>query len=737
MNLDATSRLEKKSEAVSRLEKKSERTNRETRRKSMDSVSVASHGAPSFLASLLKEHSITDVNLVADNAKSRATFPRSVYYQFPKSDRENKSASRWDSIVRTESRDSRDHYGFKRNHSRRISGEVNSLSPSPLNRVVERRGSLPSIDCKPDKDLYEKLNSSAPCLNYRGSYGSSNLTDLLRQDLRGMIATDDNIRTPQDRIRYAQKLFGPLPPPMRQESDESISGTSSSSSKRKPERRGSLGAVDRPNSVRERSSSDPTLRVPQRRAFIDSQEESGPSKPRRARRTASMNSVSTRKEQSPTKSAKPSVSTWWQLGGKNEDGDSDGNLTDSTHELTPLPSTCLDNTSKIRTRANDFNENPPLNTPPRRKATRRSSMPSNMPSSKKKSTRPKSPPLDQPGTPPSIRHRKRSSKEKKKKKKRFDSPPPPQPGTPPSPKVERRSRRHSDSIIDIDMEVGKKLLHLAQISFPVQPIRCRSFRAKEGNNAENKTKPDSFTSIATVIDSASDGPDDQAERVLEKSRQYIQGDVDNTSQQVEGKFPINSEEVESKPLEEGGTEIPPRRERVHFALEVNFSTSKKTLPNRVSFSPRRMHSAPIAGQDPRKEDDESASLSPFRRGKPFSPGKSFASTGLTATKTGAFTRTRTNSTRDGGQNRDIILTSLYEHSSKGDDFVLDGNDSSSSMDESKTIADLLPPALSLDTPPQVMKKTKNRRSSLPLASDLNESHSQTTKKKSSRRRSLY
>jgi len=782
----------------------------------MSSVTVASHAAPSFLANLLKEHSITDVNFVPDNAKAPATVPRSVYCQSPKSGREIKSISRWDSIVRTESQETRENNRWNgRRGSRRRSGEVHSLSPSPLNRVVERRNELPLNDSEPDENLFEKFNSSAPCLNYRGSSGSSNLPDVqqesrennrwhggssnrrqsddvhslspsplnrvvgrrnelplndckpdenifekfnssapslnyrgpsgssnlpdvLRDNLVELVASDDNIRTPQDRIRHVQGLVGPLPPPMRQKSDESILGNSSTSTSRKPERRGSLDIerIERPDPLRQRSSSDPALSVPQRRAFIESNGESAPSKRRRARRRASMDSVPSRKKRSPKKTPKVNVSSWWNLKGDKNDGDSDGNGTTSTHELTPSPSTPLVPAAQTFTVSNNSIEAPPLNaTPPPRRAARRSSMPLKMPSSRKKSNRPKSPPHQQPGTPPSVERKQRSSK-KKKNKKRSTSPPPPQPGTPPSLKRDHRSRRHSDSIISIDMEVSEELLHLAQISLPVMPVRQLSLgsgcgsSSEDGKNAAKKAAKNAAKNAAKKTpetveeDFASDVRDDQGERILDEARQYIEGKADSTS-----------EEVEAKPMEKEDTETSPRKHKVHFALQACYSPPKKSLPNRVTFSPRRMHSAPIAGQDPRKEDDETV-LSSFRRRKPFTPGQKSS---IVATKTGMLTRTRTNSARDDGRNRDIIKASLREHSSKGE-CVLDGNDSSSSIElmDIKSILDLFPEAPSLDTPPRAKKKKKkSRRSSLPLAPNLEESPTQITKKKRSRRRSLY
>ena len=60
-----------------------------------------------FLASLFQNHGITDVNVISDNAKPKATVPQRVYLYSPE-DRKNKRVSRWNScIVRGDSQNVR------------------------------------------------------------------------------------------------------------------------------------------------------------------------------------------------------------------------------------------------------------------------------------------------------------------------------------------------------------------------------------------------------------------------------------------------------------------------------------------------------------------------------------------------------------------------------------------------------------------------------------------------------
>lgn len=668
----------------------------------MISVDVASHHASnSFLEDLFREHSITDVNFVFDNAKPRATVPRSVFLQSPKNDRSKKSISRWESIVRTESLDALEN--SKRNRSRtndsRSSRNSHSLSPSS---TVARREFLGSKDplTKPSSRRWAAERSASfsaaegsdqkklPCL--KRSKSSSATTDLpcaLREDFFELVSSDENFRTSHDRIAHVVKIFGPLPPPTRQISDDNIFEGPLNTDDRKPPRR-----VNRPDLIQQRSSSDPSLRIPQRKAFIDS-ELVAPK--RRARRRASIDNVPSRKELSSSKSkslpfSKKNALRWWKLGDTANSGE-DGNVTDSTQELTPSPrhNRTLTTATKILKIASKS-----MKTPAPRKKSRRQSTGS-MPSSSSKSDRPKrpkSPPLQRPGTPPSLRRGPRSSK----KSMRSESPLPEQPGTPPSLSRdhERRSRRHSDSIINIDMEVSRKLLHLSEISSPVQPVRRQSFEEQP------PPPPPHLSHLPSP---------DKEENAVKKARKYIDR--------------ADEKELQSSSVKKV-TEGKITRSKVQFSRKVCFSPKSKT----VSFSPEKQHSLPIAGKDPLNEDDddESTLIASFRRRKPFSP---------------RYGSKRAVGGKDGDRNRDIIQASLHEHSSKGDSVVVDfeGGNSSTESFEKKCMLDLLPLAPSLDTPPQIKYTKSQRRTSMPPSSPALEKsplQKKKKKKKRSRRRSV-
>jgi hypothetical protein len=571
----------------------------------MSSVQIANHQASSaFLVNLFREQGITDFNLVPDNAKPRATVPRSVYLQSPKSDK--KSVSRWDSIPRAESLDALDSKKRTRRRASSLGGRQRrsedslSLSTSSMSCIARENSR--------QNTLFEKPTSS---LKHNNSSGSSALPHILRDNLLELVLVGDARfgSTPRETINDAAGTLGPLPPPTRQTSNDSF--TDPNPPLRKPTRR---RASER--GMGSRSSSESSLRMPQRRTSIDSV-------------------------------GKPDA--------------------DSTQELSPSPSPTgpLYAASKILNLVNTHSIHaPPLNSPSclRQKASRRRSTGS-LNRSRKQSPRSKSPPHQQPGTPPTVKCALRLPLEPPSK-----SPPLQQPGTPPSINREQRTRgrRHSDGIIDIDMEVSKKLLHLAQISSPVQPVRRRSFDSEEDYFASARRK----SSSAIVEDLASDEEEeDDGQSDAMEARLYIDLKDKDISENVMHK-PFGKNLGEQSPRSKVVRSSP--RSKVRFSPNVSSSPrSKKSFVPRVTFSPRRMHSAPITGIIPREDDDESALLASFRRRKPFSPSSAFTKTQITTNKTGATTRSRTTNCPRRSSNRDIIKASLLEHGSEGEDLALD------------------------------------------------------------------
>ena len=598
-----------------------------------------------FLGNLLREQGITDVNFVSDNAKPRATLPMNVFLQSSN----DKSTSRWDSIPRVESLDALDTYSrSRRRTTSTYSGLRKSYSLSPSG-MLQRRKSLQSED-------FEKSISSLKQDNQKNQ--SSTLPTVLRNNLLELVGTDGAFKTPEEKLNHAASLV---------------------------------------------TDSNPPLRMPQRRAFIDPHQHSGQSKPRRAGRR-------------PVKSASTSSTHHFLIGHDNELA-KDGNGTVSTQELTPSPNNPVEAAAKILKLANNPIQAPPLNTPPSlsRKTLRSRSTGSLLRTSKaKKSQRAKSPPHQLPATPPALRRGQRKSMVSTRPK----SPPPQRPGTPPALKRPVRTRRHSDSIINIDMEVSQKLLHLAQISSPVQPVRRRSYDSDD----------------LEVYEQSGPEQDEEERSAMTKARKYISHEDSDTASIDKTKSKRSGKESKSDQTSP--------RPKVHFSSQVKFSPSrsKKNTGPRVCFSPRRQHSAPLTGFVARRDnEDESALLASFQRTKPFSPGSAFTKTAVVTSKTGATTRTRKNSARR-SNNRDIVKASFRAHGSDGDDY-LDYNIGHSSMGslEMSSMVDFLATP-SLETPPSKRrgKKKKSRRTSMPpdmpqLPSGTSE---QKTKKKRSKRRSV-
>jgi hypothetical protein len=238
-------------------------------------------------------------------------------------------------------------------------------------------------------------------------------------------------------------------------------------------------------------------------------------------------------------------------------------------------------------------------------------------------------------------------------------------------------------------------LHLNQISSPVQPVRRRSFGSEEDYFASAKR----ISSPAIVEDFASDEEEEEdGQSLLEKASIYMEKTLGDHSP----------------------------RSKVRFSPDVCSSPRSKKI-----FVPMRMHSAPITSLIRREDDDESALLASIRRRKPFIPGSALRKTEIATTKTGATTRLRTNSTTR-SNNRDIIKPAFLEHGCEGED-------SSIGSLKKKSMLYILPPAPSLDTPPEVKKKKSRRRTLMPPvvpALDVVAQPQQTTKTKRSSRRSI-
>jgi hypothetical protein len=281
------------------------------------------------------------------------------------------------------------------------------------------------------------------------------------------------------------------------------------------------------------------------------------------------------------------------------------------------------------------------------------------------------------------------------------------------------------------MGVSKKLLHLAQISSPVQPVRQRSLDSQESHLSSIKGRSDAVEDLTSDIEI-----EDDEEAAVEKARLYIERNDDGNSTDL---IIQRRDKIDKSSRLRNEHKSP--RSKVQFSPKVRFSPlAKKNCAPRVSFSPRRMHSAPVTGLDPRKDDDEEeALLASFRRRMPFSPGSAFSQTTVTTTKTGAITRSRTNAARSSG-NRDIIKASLEDFGSQAESLEFNyerGHSSMGSLEKTFNMADLLPPAPSLETPPQTKTKKSGRRTSMPpVAPLLEDTPPKTTKKKRNRRRSV-
>ena len=558
-----------------------------------------------FLVNLFREQGITDVNLVSDNAKPRATVPRSVFKQ---NDREDKSTSRWASIPRTESLDALDSYTRSR---RRTTSNYSGQNWRPRTSYSLSPKGIPHKL----KALPEDFEKSISSLKRNSS--SQRIPSGLRKTLMDIMRTDDACKTSEETLNQAASLV---------------------------------------------TDSNPPLRMPQRRASIDSQH-STPSRPRRAgRRPSNGNLKSVTK--SPSKSV--SVNQWGNLSEHENELAKDGNGTVSTHELTPSPNSAAEAAAKILKISNDPIMAPPLNTPP-------SISPKTMLKSKsKKSQRAKSPPHQLPATPPALRRGLRKSMNSKRPK----SPPPERLGTPPALPSGVRARRNSDSI-----------LHVAQIASPVQPVRRASFDSME--YVESDQEQEEEVQPATV-----------------KTRK--DGDTTSLEDNTQGK------RSEKEPKDDQTSP----RSKVNFAPQVNVSPSqpKKTPGPRVSCSPRRQNSAPLSGMVAHRDDDsEPALLASFQRMKPFSPGSAFTKTAVVSSKTGGIIRSRTNAART-SNDRDIVKASCLVHGSECDGYLDDviGHSSMGSVEMSSIVDFLATP--SLETPPSKRRGKQKKispRTSIP------------------------
>jgi len=362
-----------------------------------------------------------------------------------------------------------------------------------------------------------------------------------------------------------------------------------------------------------------------------------------------------------------------------------------------------------------------------------------------------------PGTPPSLGRDRRKSlgKSPKKAPPRPKSPPLDQPGTPPSLRRDHKGRRHSDSIIDIDQEVSKKLLHLAQASSPKQPVKQNQEVSKRLSNSAQVSLPikpvrqeslNSFGDDSLEIQIAEPRP---SNAVLD---QIIADDLESDEERddpVEKKSALDEAKdyIGSQELNDLKDTIDSPSKSVRFSPKVKFySEAEKKIPM-VTFSPKRMHSSPLKGVNPYQDgdEDESALLASFRRRKPFSPGSGYTKTSLITKKNGE-TRYTTSRERRPSIDRGIIKESLRKHGSDEDlQRLMHSSQRSTFSTESRektSLSYLLPQAPTLDTPPQVKKKKSPRRTSMPpLAPDVTTSSSspktpKSTKKKNNRRRSL-
>ena len=645
-----------------------------------------------FLLNLFREQGITDINLVSDNAKPRATVPLSVFLQ-SQNERENRSVSRWDSIPRNESADAPDNWHWTRRITaptfggeRRRQRTSYSLSPTI---ILQRQKSPPS----------QNVEKSTSSLEHNKNSSLKEPT-VLQDNWLELVGTDDACRTPEKKMKLTSGLYGNL-------------DTDSNPQLRKP--------------ARQRSSIDSafSLRMPQRRASIESK---GPSKPHRVGRRASSDTTHSTKI---TSKSYP-LGSWRQLTGADGGHAKDGNETDSTQELTPSPTKFLEAATKMLKLSDNPIHVPPLNTPPSKQRTtsRRSSTGSLLRTSEaKKSQRDKSPPHQQPGTPPGLRRGQRKPRDSRRTK----SPPPPKPAPPPSLKRALRVRRHSDSIINTDMEVSKQLLNLSQVSSPVQPVRRRSV-GREDLESRDRSIED--------FESDQEQEEEEVQSAIAKAQHSTDHEDSDTSSSK------GIEQDSKTKVSKGNTTSPGTK--THISPQVNFSPSrseKKSVP-RVCFSPRRQHSAPLAGVNTRPESDsETSLLASFRRRKPFSPGSTFTNTAITASKTGTITRTITRSPKNSpraSNNRDIVKASVLEHGSEGEGeywFNPDSGHSSIGSLDMVSILDILrAPPLDTPSPKSPKKKKSSRRTSLPpVILDLPDSSSpqKSKKKKKSRRRSVH
>ncbi len=580
-----------------------------------------------FLVSLFEEKSITEVNLVFDNAKPRAT---SIFLQSTNK-REDKSSSRWDSIQRSKSLDGLDRLQRRQsrttpsyNPERRRLKNSHSLSPTSL---------VPGHKLLSSKDFDKSISSS------RRTNATSNLPPVFRQQMLEIFRTDEMSRK---KASGTSGLLG-----SRRDADLPL---------RKPMGRG--------------YSSESSLRMPQRKAFIDS--DVGRSKPRRAGRRGSFETSASMKSPPSSRNAR------WQLSNVHEDG----NETDSTLELTPSPHTPLDAAAKILKLANHPIQAPPLNSPelPTEQKTYRRKSAGSL-SRLSKATRAeltKSPPPPPNFTPPPLRRGQRKSPRRSIRPK---SPPLRRSATPPSLshalKDARRhsDRRHSDSAVNVDMEISQKLLHLALSSSPKQPMRRASF--------------DTWDSHDTTSDQDFDSDQEEEYETISSFE--------------------NETSPESSKASKGNRASP--SSRVRFSPQVQYSqTQPKKNPN--PFSTRRQYSVPLTDADASLKNDSKEGVL-TRRKKSLSPGSSSSKTIVTTSTTGATKRVRKNVSRT-SSNRDIVKASFREHSpeSEGD---LEYWFEDPEMGHTKpSIVDLLgaPP---LESPPQKgskMKNSSNRSSSL-------------------------
>jgi len=236
---------------ISSIEKNGKTSIGSTR--SMSSDQIANHQASSaFLVNLFREQGITDFNLVPDNAKPRATVPRSVYLQSPKSDK--KSVSRWDSIPRAESLDALDSKKRTRRRASSLGGRQRrsedslSLSTSSMSCIARENSR--------QNTLFEKPTSS---LKHNNSSGSSALPHILRDNLLELVLVGEARfgSTPRETINDAAGTASKILNLVNTHSIHAPPLNSPSCLRQKASRRKSTGSLNRSRKQSPRSKSPP------------------------------------------------------------------------------------------------------------------------------------------------------------------------------------------------------------------------------------------------------------------------------------------------------------------------------------------------------------------------------------------------------------------------------------------------------------------------------------------------